>query len=247
MSESTRRAAEEAARLLVEAERTRVWIDRLPPDVAPESVAEAYAVQDAVSALRGPALGWKTSAGAPPTCSPVFTIVPPGAALRASDFHEPKVEVEFGFVALEDLPPAGGGATAEDIFPRLAFVPVIEVVSSRYLDRTRRTKPEVLADGSNGVLAVGAPRPWSGVDFAARKVELAVNGAVVQTAVGTHPLAQPADLAVWLAGHLAERAEGLKTGVVVTTGGLRGAWPVRAGGRVQGDWGDLGRIDLRFE
>jgi 2-keto-4-pentenoate hydratase len=234
-----------AARLLADAFRNGQPIERLSGSLAPLDIADAYAIQDEVARLRGPITGWKIANGNPPNCSPVFTTLTPRAGVALGKLRQPKAEVEFGFVVLEDMPLRDHPYRAEEVFDRIAVAPVIEIVASRYQDRTKCTRFEILADGSNGALIAGdtVRKNWRDLDFRQIPVTLAVNGTIVQSALGTHPLPNPATLVTWLANHAMQRT-GLKRGMVATTGGLKGATPVGSGDRLTGDWGPLGSMDL---
>jgi 2-keto-4-pentenoate hydratase len=236
---------EAAADQLVDAWRNRAPIARLPLDARPEDVDAAYAIQDAVAARRGPITGWKLTHAAIPLCSPVFSLLKSGVALESAQFHIPRAEVEFGFLILEDMPPRKRPYSADEVSNRLAFIPVIEIVSSRYIDHTACSKMELLADGANGALIVGeAVHEWRAIDFREVKVRLALNGQVIQSALGDHPLESPASLVVWLANHATRRCGGLKRGMVATTGGLKGADPVGAGDVLHGTWQGLGAVNV---
>lgn len=234
-----------AAQLLADAFRTGQPIERLAGSLAPLDIQDSYAIQDAVARLRGPIAGWKIANGDPPNCSPTFATLTANAGVALGKLHQPKAEVEFGFVVLEDMPQRDRPYQAEEVFDRIAVTPVIEIVASRYLDRTKCSRFEILADGSNGALVAGdtVRKNWRDLDFRQIPVTLAINGAVVQSALGTHPLPNPATLVAWLANHAMQRG-GLNRGMVATTGGLKGATPIKSGDRLRGDWGPLGSMEL---
>ena len=54
--------AAQAASLLLAARASGAWLESLPESLTPQSVADAYLVQDAVIARIGPAGGWKVGA-----------------------------------------------------------------------------------------------------------------------------------------------------------------------------------------
>jgi len=215
---------EAAAQILAESFRTGRTLDRLTGPLAPLDIQDSYAIQDAVAQLRGPITGWKIANGDPPHCSPTFTTLTPNAGVALGRLHQPKAEIEFGFVVLEDMLSRDRPYQAEEVFDRIAVTPMIEIVASRYLDRTKCSHFEILADGSNGALIAGdtVKRNWRALDFRQIPVTLAINGTLVQSALGTHPLPNPATLVAWLSNHAMQRG-GLKRGMVATTGGLKGA------------------------
>jgi 2-keto-4-pentenoate hydratase len=234
----------QAARLLVEAQRTNTPIAELPPTCAPRDAEEAFAIQDAVAALRGPVRGWKVGQGASPNCAPVFAVEPSGVTLEAARFHGLGAEIEFGFRVTEDLPPRATSYTDADVKERLEFVPLVELIASRYIDKKARTPFEMLADSlSNGAFVIGPPiADWQRFDFRNHPVSLTINGEVVQSVGGTAHKGHPTDGVVWLAN----RPAGLRAGDVITTGALKGATAAQAGDTVIGDWGEWGRVEVQF-
>ena len=243
--------ASEAAHLLIEAHRSGRPIDRLPEALRPATIADSYAIQDQIMAALGPIGGWKVGTSGPdaePSCAPVArsVIFESGVTLEAALYHGLALEIEFAFRILRDLPGQDHGY--DEVAAAIEFVPLIEVIASRFRDRTGLGAAEMLADANaNGAFVVGAAiADWCSIDFRKVKVELAINGAIVQTALDTHPLGDPARLVQWQANHLAGRTGGLKQGDIVTTGALKGMSPVTAKGRGVGDWGALGRVEVAF-
>lgn len=240
--------AREAARLLVEAHRTKMPIVGLPPSCLPRDPDEAYAVQDAIAALRGPVRGWKVSPSEPRRCATVFVVEPSGVTLEAAGLPGLGVEVEFGFRIARDMPPRAMPYGEAEVFERLEFLPLIELIASRYIDKKSRSPLELMADGmTHGAFVVGKPiAAWRDLDFKRQPVTLAINDKVVQSAVGKPTKGNPADGIVWLANHVAGRSGGLRTGDVITTGALAGTTPAKAGDNAVGDWGPWGCVEVRF-
>jgi 2-keto-4-pentenoate hydratase len=245
-------AARAAAALLVDAHRSRRPIDRLPETLRPAGVADAYAIQDEVSRALGSIGGWKVGMSSPtaePNCAPVYRaqILAAGAVLDPARYHGLALEIEFAFRLRRDLPPRPGGYDTDEIVEAVDFLPLIEVLGSRYRDRTVVSAFEQLADANaNGAFIPGAPiARWRDLDFRTLTVELSIDGTVVQSACGTHPAGDPIRLVVWLADHVARRCGGLKAGDIVTTGSLQGATPIGPGSTAFGDWGIGGRVALQ--
>lgn len=74
-----------AAALLLAARNHEVALARLPDEYVPVDAAEAYAVQDQVSAALGEVGGWKVGAKAPgaqPSCAPM-----PAQFIFAAPYH----------------------------------------------------------------------------------------------------------------------------------------------------------------
>jgi 2-keto-4-pentenoate hydratase len=244
----TTERVQEAARLLVEAYRSNQQIVGLPRSCIPQDTAEAHAVQDAIAELRGPVKGWKVGQGAVPQVAPVFIVEPSATTLEAAKLPGLGSEIEFGFRLTRDLPPRGTPYTKDEVFAALEFLPLFELLSSRYIDRKSRSQPESLADSlTNGAFITGkAIKDWRGFDFVNHKATLAINGKVVQTAEGSLKKSNPPDNIVWLANHVTGRQGGLRSGQVITTGALAGTTPTKAGDKVVGDFGDWGKIEVSF-
>jgi 2-keto-4-pentenoate hydratase len=246
--------ARDAAALLLGVEQDGRLLDRLPEACRPGSVADAYAIQDLVIGALGPIGGWKVGMGSPdaePSCAPVpaSRILASGAAFDPARHPGFALEIEFAFRLRRDLPARSTQYGYDEIAASVDFVPLIELIGGRFRDRGALSAFEQLADANgNDAFIVGTPvEAWRGTDFRARRVELAIDGRVVQSALGTHPAGDPLLLVVWQANHAATRSAGLKRGDVVTTGSLQGATPIAAGRHAAGDWGPLGRVEVFFQ
>jgi 2-keto-4-pentenoate hydratase len=244
----------EAARLLIAAHRSGQPIDRLPEALRPATIEEAYLIQDHVTAALGTVTAWKVGQGGPTgpiSIAPIYAdkVHGSGVVLDAAKLHNAALEIEFAFKLAEDLPARPQPYSYDEVVAALAgFCPCIEVLGSRFKDASDYSAAEKLADGnSNGALVTAGPlADWKGLDFATQKVELSIDGKVVQSAVGTHPAVDPVKLVVWTANHLAARTGGLRRGDVVTTGSLDGATPVGPGSTGVGTYGAFGRVEVAF-
>jgi 2-keto-4-pentenoate hydratase len=234
--------ASEAAERIAAAHRNGQAIPRLDPLLRPADVAAAYLIQDDVAAVLGPIAGWKV--GRNPTdgldtCAPLFRsrIFSGGPAPTPASLLGTALEIEFAFRVGADLLPREESYTLAEVAEAIdAFVPLVELVGGRFLDRPNLSPPEQLADGYGAAVFVGTPvADWSGLDFAALRAELRIDGKPVQSACDAHPAGNPLLLVVWLANHLARRpaAGGLKRGQIVTTGGLAGVTAVTGGEQVE--------------
>ncbi len=244
-------AARQAAALLVAAYRSGEPIDRLPESCRPADIAAAYAIQDEVTVLRGPIAGWKVGMGSPadlPSCAPVYrdVILASGALLDPRRYHGLALEIEFAFRLRRDLPLRDEAYSYDEVAASVDFLPLIEVIGSRYRDRTALPQAEQLADANgNGAFILGTPvEDWRGLDFRSQRVTLEIDGAVVQSALATHPAGDPVKLVLWQANHAAARCGGLKAGDVVTTGSLQGATAAAGGSHAIGNWGRWGRVTV---
>jgi len=242
--------AARAARLLIDAQRDHRPIDRLPAEASPHSIDDSYRIQDHIIQSAGAIGGWKVGMagpGAPPSCAPIFAsdFYPSGIKLDTTRFHLRAIEIEFAFRVTKELPAAGSSNYA-DIVDAIEFVPLIELLDSRFTDPAALTAEERLADrNANGACIVGpALRDWKSLDFSKLRVTLAVDGTIIQAACGTHPAGDPVLLVVWQAEHCRQRGRPLAIGDVVTTGSLQGNSPIATGTAALGIWEQAGQIEL---
>ena len=104
-----RERAEEAARLLSRA-RGGEPVGMLPPSCRPQSDADAYQIQDAVTSELGEAIGgWKVgaaSATAAAYCAPIYAtmIRQSPASYNAAELRLIGIEAEIAFRLARDLP-----------------------------------------------------------------------------------------------------------------------------------------------
>jgi 2-keto-4-pentenoate hydratase len=238
-----------AALGLRRARRAGLTIDVLLSSEVPLSLAEAYRVQDEVTALRvadgeRPA-GWKlgyTSAVmraqmgvASPNFGPLTdAMLLSSPAVIADGALQPRVEPEIGLRLGRGISPP---CSVEDVLgacdAALACLEIVDSVWSGY----RFTLEDNTADGSSAAwVVVGPPLPLD--DLASLPVALSVDGDVVERGVGAAASGHPAAGVVWLAEQLAVRGRALEPGDLVITGGLTSARPLEAGHRIGAVFGD---------
>ena len=243
--------AEEAARLLCAA-RGGAPVHELPATCRPESDADAYQIQDAVTRRLGHAIGgWKVGAASPTTaafCAPIYSnmIRPSPASYHAAELRLIGIEAELGFRLGRDLPARAAHYDRAEVAAGATLHPVIEVVDSRYADFRSLDRPSILADNfSNGGLVYGAAVPnWEGLDFARTTITVTEDGepfADSSQGAARDPVAALADFA-----NLMRKRAGIKVGTIVTTGSWTGMVFTRRGARIIADFGPLGRVEVAF-
>ncbi len=238
-----------AAGALRRARLSGTTFDVLLSAEVPLSLADAYRIQDHVTALRlaggERVAGWKlgyTSAVMraqmgieAPNFGPLTdamllrspAVLPDGAL-------QPRVEPEIGLrlgrrlaapCSVEDVLAACGAA--------LACLEVVDSVWSGY----RFTLEDNTADGSSAAwVVVGPTLPLE--DLASLPVALSVDGEVVERGTGAAASGHPAAGVVWLADQLAGHGRALEPGDLVITGGLTSARPLEAGHQIGAVFGD---------
>lgn len=223
------------AGLLLDARRSRVAIDEVPPGCIPADDAEASAVDDAVAAGLGlPVRGWKigcTSEHAQamlgasgPFAGRVYDVRADGAEIGPDAlWAEPNLEGEFAFTIGDDLTPVDRPRTRDEIVGAVASIhPAIEMVGGRYARFVGTPLRCLIADaGANTLLVLGPGVAPAEVDLGALAsvaATMTVDGHVTGSGTGADVLGDPIEALRWLVAHLGSRDIGLDAGSVVTTG-----------------------------
>jgi 2-keto-4-pentenoate hydratase len=249
----------EAARLLRQAQATRIPIDPLTETYPGEfDVAAAWQIQslnrELALAEGRVALGYKVGLTSHAmqeqmgVSEPDFgvllddMIIPDGATIHLGDFVQPRVEAEIALVLRRDL---GAGASAEDVLESLAAaLPAIEIIDSR-IKQWRLSLVDTIADNaSSGAYVLGPTMPLDGTDLAEIEVSMRINDATVASGNGAAALGHPAAAAAWLADRLAQFGLGLPAGAVVLTGSLHASLPIALNDRVTADFGRFGAVQI---
>ena len=234
-----------AADVLLKARETG-GIDRLDDELAPSTIAEAYAVQDATLRRLGQAGGWKIAAR--PDCEPRCAVLPAISIHRSgATLHVPasgfELEVETAFVV--------------DKLPRPGIDPVdwigsvhlaIEVLGSRFVDRRSLPPLQPIADLQSNAAVVLGPTvtDWHDRDLSTLDMKLKVDGKQVESGQRHHSRQDVASMLTWLAAHAAERGIPLEAGTVVITGARVGPLPLDGGQEVIASCAGWGDVAIKF-
>lgn len=261
MQETSTPNAAAAARLLLAVRRGGPRLGALPAELAPQTLAQAYAIQYALlRELNTSIAGWKATLfdAENGICAPLAAtavrdapayLVPERMPTRNNSQFG--IEPEIAFRLGNDLPPLGPGAhyEREVVSDALASAhAVIEIVVSRYADNEAVSRLEQVADSfMNEMLIVGPSCPaWRSLPLAELPLEVRVDGRPVHQARGGHPLGDPLQPVVWLANHLSLFGQGLRAGEIVTTGSWNGARIVSPGQAVTAWFAGLGSAIVEF-
>jgi 2-keto-4-pentenoate hydratase len=261
MADSGSSTAKQAAQLLLAVRRGGPRLGSLPKALAPQNLADAYAIQFALlRELRSDIAGWKASlfdadngacAMLPANAvvdAPAYTqvVIPP--LLDPAPYG---IEAEVAFRLGRDLPPLADGRRYERDAVCAALVSahaVIEVVASRFLDPEAVSLPERVADQLiNSLLVVGPSFPaWQSLPLTDLALEVRVQGQPVFQGRAGHPQGDPLIPVVWLANHLSQHGRGLRAGELVTTGSCCGVLQVAAEQTATAHFSGLGSAVVTF-
>jgi 2-keto-4-pentenoate hydratase len=240
------RAIQQAADALLEVRRGAPPITALPPGCEPTTFAEAYAIQDVVTQALSSAAGWKI--GRLPDggmlCAPLLReTIRYRPTLSAAALNAPVVEAELAFRMTRDI---ARGTTAEALYDAMIFVPLFEILGSRFVSIFEMPLLPNLADYfGSAEIALGDEVPnWTHADRAAMTVRIEGDGEVLHVL----DYAARLDAAVAVVATFAERFEDrfdvLPAGTLVTTGSM--TVPFAPKHRIIADYGPLGVNELIF-
>lgn len=239
-----------AARLLAQARRTGTPIAELPESCRPATVADAHAIQDAVTRLLDrPVAAFKANAppGEEPNRGVIYDVYSSPARIPASQVPLCGVEGEVAFRFTRDLPPRATSYTRDEVTAAVEACAAIEVVHSRYQDHVARSFLEKLADCiSNGAFVPAANHPgWQSLDLGNLHVILRVNGETVLEQDGGHPSGDPVGVAVALV-NMMRSGSGVRAGQYVTCGSCTGLRFLEPGDTCTVTFDGLGSAEITF-
>jgi 2-keto-4-pentenoate hydratase len=273
-------SAQQAARLLAALRGPRaagtMRPAALPPELAPRSEAQAYAVQGALAQLLGASVGgWKASlsavgdghaghghAGHCQTChgqaAPLYRrdIHATPARVPCPDVDGVGVEPEIAFLLGRDLEgrPDGRPYGLEDLDAAIDAVhPVIEIVHSRFAELDAAPPLDRLADNLSNAGLVRGPgcRSWRTIPLGAVPLRLEVRRPdgtrSAHEGRGGHGHGDPRLPLLWLVNDAIARGVPLRRGELVTTGSCAGLHPVGPGARVSVHFDGLGTVELALD
>jgi 2-keto-4-pentenoate hydratase len=247
-----RHQIEQVAALLVAARRTGALLQGLSSGATPASVADAHAIQDAVSAALGKPVGAfkaMTPRDGEPTRGVIYgdTIHASPARVAAAEVPQCGVEGEVAFVFRRDFPPRATTYSRDEVAAGVDACTAIELVTSRYRNPDSATNLEKLADSiSNAAFVHAAPAAdWRGLDLGRLKVSLTVNGATVLEQSGGHPTGDPLAVAHALVNMMRDK-DGVCAGQFVTCGSYTGLRYLKPGDVCGVRFEGLGAAEVTF-
>lgn len=233
-----------AAAFIAEAHRTRAPYCNLPSEIAPPSIAEAYAAQEALcelwTPLHGPVRGLKIATttkvmqqlmGIDHPCGGMIyerRIHQSPARLKREDFVNLMVEFELAVRVGTDLPKRDAPYSAADVRPAVAEVmPAFELIEDRGADYKSTSALTLIADNAwNGGVVLGAPkRVPADMELNGMRGSLTVNGEPRGTGLTDGPM----DALAWVVNLAADRGRPLQAGMIVITGSVLPTIPIASG------------------
>ncbi len=253
---------EQAAALLWRTRLEQRRIEALPGHLQPRSLAEGYAIQDAMVRIAAqPVSGWKIAATSKagqehigvtePLAGRLFRdfVLKDRASLPAAPLHMKVMEAEFAFRMGRDLPPRSAPYQQPEVCDAVADLHLaIEVPDARFERFAEIGPAQIVADDAFASWFLLGPevRDWRNLDLPTQHVRALTNGALAVEGVGANALGDPRIALTWLANHLAQRGIGLRSDDVVTTGTCITPAAITPGDQMIADFVGLGRVTVQF-
>ncbi|CCD87349.1 putative Hydratase/decarboxylase [Bradyrhizobium sp. ORS 285] len=236
---------------------------QLPPELRPRDRAEGYAIQAELEKHSDkPLFGWKIAATseagqrhinvAGPMAGRILaeTVLPVGGTASMASNAMRVAEPEFAFRLGIDLPPR---STPYDVAEVLAAVdtlhPAIEIPDSRFAEFVSAGEAQLIADNACAhlfVLGEPASAGWRSRDLVEERPRITLRGEIF-IGHGRNVLGDPRVALAWLVNELSALGITTRAGQVVTTGTCHPPLPIASGDVMDADFGDLGRVSVRFE
>jgi len=175
-----------------------------------------------------------------------------GATLKASDFLDPRIEVELAFILNKPL--FGENVSIFDVYNATDYViPSLELIAARCMRTdpetgyTRKVYDTIADNAANaGIVLGGRPIKPAEMDLRWAGAALYLNGQIEETGLASGVLGHPAKGISWVCKRFAPHGVGLEPGQIILAGSFTRPVPVKAGDTIHADFGPLGGIGLRF-
>ena len=177
-------------------------------------------------------------------------VLPEGEPVRLGANRMRVAEIEFVFRMGRALPPRAAPYGQDEVMAAVAALHLgVEIPDSRFTDFVRVGAPQLIADNACAdqfVLGAEAPPLWRSLDLAQHRVQGRLASGLVHDGRGGNVLGDPRIALTWLVNELAQHDTTLGHGQIVTTGTCLTPLPIGPGDDLIGDYGSLGRIEVRF-
>jgi len=242
--------------------RAGTKLSALDASIRPLDRVEAYAIQAEIERTSNARLfGWKIAATseagqkhinvAGPMAGRILaeTVIPDGGTAAMAGNEMRVAEPEFAFRMAIDLPPRSSPYTIAEVLDAVDTLhPAIEIPDSRFADFVNAGEAQIIADNACAHLFVmGRPTTanWRALDLVEQKPVITLR-AQQYVGHGKNVLGDPRIALAWLANELRQLGLTLRAGEVVTTGTCHPPLAIRSGDLVEADFGQLGKVSVRF-
>ncbi len=169
-----------------------------------------------------------------------------GEPVKLTPGIETLVEPEIAVLLNRDL--KGPGLTHEEALLAVEGVfPAIEIAEQTLGGRKRSRQMGIAIHKSNGGIMLGSPMSSPlGIDLRLEGMVISINGEVRGSATGVEVLGNPLSLVAVIANKIGEYGEMLKAGMVLMTGSIVTAMPLKPGDDLTVEFTRIGSLHARF-
>jgi 2-keto-4-pentenoate hydratase len=252
-------APTEAVRFLDDAHRSRARYQNIPPHIAPQTVAEAYDVQEALVARWAEQLGDVAGLKIATTTKVMQQLMgiehPCGgmifascvhrapASLRKADYVNMRVECELAVKLGQALAPRSTPYTRDNVRGSVAeIMAAFELIEDRHADYKTCKALSLIADNAwNGGIVISAPNPLPpSLELDGIAGQLWRNGKPEASGKTDDPLGALA----WLANLAIERRRPIVAGMLVITGSVVTTVDIAPGEQLDFSLSGVGEVSL---
>ena len=232
----------------------------LPPAIAPKTVAEAYAVQEALIDIwrptRGTIAGLKIATttrimqelmGIDHPCGGIIyerCVHASPALVAKSAFMNLVIECELAVRLKTDLPRQAHPYTRDTVRAAIGEVmPAFELIEDRNAVYKETQALSLIADNAwNGGIVLGPPKPLPpGLDLNGLNGQLSIDGTAPRNGQTDDPMGALA----WVANLAIERGRPMQRGMVVITGSVIPTLPIAVGQTFNFEITGLGTVQMK--
>lgn len=166
--------------------------------------------------------------------------------IKKDDILQPRMEGELAFILKEDLK---DNATVQDVLDATDYVvPALEIVGSRIKDWKLTIVDTVADNASCGMYLLSDIKiDPKEVDLKEIEMSLYKNDELINQGKGSAVLGDPANAVLWLANSLGKYGVKLNAGDIILAGALTAAIPAVSGDEFTCDYGEFGKLSIKFE
>jgi 2-keto-4-pentenoate hydratase len=254
---------DKAATLLANARRDNQIVAEIPQAIRPQTLAEAYAIQERlIELLDVKTDGWFCACTNEKVQSMLGLYEPyyarllegfvfkSGTTFKAADHPPIVLECEFGFRLNRDLPSRQEPYSQAEVESAVLTVhPTIEVVMGHLKDWPTQDVFSVIADnGTDGALVYGeGVQDWQSLNLKGTRVNLKINDEIVRSGLGADVLGDPVNALVWLANARSKAGDGLKKEEIYNTGTATDIFWVKANDKATAEFSEWGAVSVIIE
>ena len=257
-----------AAEILYNSRINLKRIKKLPEDCVPQSLKEAYDIQDKLvnkyltvdksNSLIGKKIGCTNKAAqAQLNINDSFfgnmfskNISKSKCIINSKNYFSPFVEPEFSFVMKKELDISKAPYKPEIVSESIsAVLPSIELVDSRFEDWTVVGVKNLIADNAVHAHWIYGDEinNLNSIDFNNHSVDLFINENLIDKGNSNNVMGNPINSLTWLINNLALSGKSLPKNSYISTGTCTPAIPIKKGDKIMADFGKLGNVSFIYK